>query len=143
MRVTHYQMHHVLDCYSKKLSRASKEEKTRPTGADHAPDEVSLSAESLRQAALEKISLRIFSKIDEVRALTHRREQTAPDSWDSGGEAAAEGAKPAGARFPHPGPDSAGPRSAPAPTGDGAPAPARKYVSPAPGGHAGKKESWA
>lgn len=145
MRVTNYQMQHVLDCFSKKLSKARKEEKPLPSAADQAVDDVSLSAESLRQAALDKISMRIFSKIDEVRALTYRLGQSSsqtPHEEEEEEEASVSAEEPAETRFTphrygltHPRPDTVLAE-------DGSPSPSVKVTPLAPEGRLGKKESW-
>ncbi len=142
MRVTNYQMQHVLDCFSKKLSKSRREEQPAPSASDQAVDEVSLSAESLRQAALEKISMRIFSKIDEVRALTHRLGQSAPQTQGGkeeasvgGGEATEIGLTPYGKGLAHPRPQASTAE-------EGAPPPTVRYAPKAPDGRFGKKESW-
>jgi hypothetical protein len=136
MRVTDYQMHHVLDCYSKKLSKARREGKPMPAAPEAAGDEVSLSTESLRQAALDKISRRISSKLDEVRALTYRRGPSAPavrEALPGPGEAA--GLAPRGCALPDPQPERA-----PAP--HGRPSPSAELTPLASGRASGKEEPW-
>ncbi len=142
MQVTNYQMQHVLDCFSKKLSKARREEKPLPPAADQAVDEVSLSAESLRQAALDKISTRIFSKIDEVRALTYRLAQSSSQTPNAEGEAPVDTEEPAAIPFTPHRYGLAHPRPEAALAEDGSPSPGVKVTPPAPAGRFGKKESW-
>jgi hypothetical protein len=70
MQVTRYQMHNVLECYSKKLSRARGKESfaTRPSGKS--ADEVTLSADTSRMAAMDKISRQVLDKVMDVVALS-------------------------------------------------------------------------
>jgi hypothetical protein len=75
MQVTSYQMHHVIECFSKKLSR-NRESDLRTHGQpSRTADEAGLNREDSRQAAIESISERIVKKIAQSGA--HVDEQAA------------------------------------------------------------------
>jgi hypothetical protein len=70
MQVTRYQMHNVLECYSKKLSRARATE-TIASGPSKKPaDEMVLSSDTGRIAAMNKISRQVLDKVMDVVALS-------------------------------------------------------------------------
>lgn len=70
MHVTNHQMHTMLECYSRKLTRSRKKEKT----AGEAPEEIAyeraLSPESTREATMAKISRQVLDKVTDVVALS-------------------------------------------------------------------------
>ena len=69
MQVTRYQMHNVLECYSKKLSRArGREGGAGPT--KKSADEWALPSEASRSAAMDKISRQVLDKVMDVVALS-------------------------------------------------------------------------
>jgi hypothetical protein len=140
MQVTSYQMHHVLNCFCKKLGRAEQ-------GANHpgragekrSGDEVSLSPDAVREAALEKITQEILLKIADAGS----PETAAP----AGGAPAADGraagsAETPGTRFTYDVIDSARPKRRATLTGGDARSLIRRLAqleSPEP---AAKTDSW-
>jgi hypothetical protein len=70
MQVTRYQMHNVLECYSKKLSRARGRETIAGGFPKKASDELTLSSDTSRVAAMNKISRQVLDKVMDVVALS-------------------------------------------------------------------------
>jgi hypothetical protein len=99
MQVTSYQMHNVLECYSKKLGRSQRSEKPPGRPEETRPaDAVSLSNGANRQAALEKISREIMVKITGAGARGAVAEETREDVPEAA-VPAAEGEAQSPARF--------------------------------------------
>lgn len=69
MQVTRYQMHNVLECYSKKISRARGNESAAGY-AKKSGDEITLSSHISRMAAMDKISRQVLDKVMDVVALS-------------------------------------------------------------------------
>ena len=67
MQVTSYQMHSMLESYSRKLSRARRTD-DGPVGAGRG--ESLLSAEGSRQATMDKISRQVLDRISDVVSLS-------------------------------------------------------------------------
>jgi len=63
MVVPSYQMHNVLNVYSKKLKRNIISGKDQPTSEKPTVDRVNLTSEGKRRATIEKVSKEIFDKI--------------------------------------------------------------------------------
>ena len=63
MVVPSYQMHNVLNVYSKKLKRNIISGKDQPTSEKPPVDRVNLTSEGKRRATIEKVSKEIFDKI--------------------------------------------------------------------------------
>ncbi len=74
MQVTSYQMHSLLECYSRKLSRARRSDEASP---QRSRGEAGLSAESSREATMDKISQQVLDKISDVVSLSRSRGETA------------------------------------------------------------------
>ncbi len=70
MQVTRYQMHNVLECYSKKLSRARAKETIAGGLPKKSADELALSSDTSRVAAMNKISRQVLDKVMDVVALS-------------------------------------------------------------------------
>jgi hypothetical protein len=70
MQVTRYQMQNVLDCYSKKLSRTRGKECFSTGSSRKSTDEITLSSDTSRMAAMEKISQQLLDKVMDVVALS-------------------------------------------------------------------------
>ena len=62
MQVSSYQMQNVLECFGRRLSRMRKNEKPAEGLPKKIADEQALSAESSRQATMEKISRQVLDK---------------------------------------------------------------------------------
>lgn len=143
MQVTSYQMHHVLNCFCKKLGRADQgETRSGRSGEKRSGDEVSLSPHAVREAALEKITQEILLKIAGAGS-----PETAAPAAPAGGAPAADGrtAPPAdtpGTRFTYDVIDSARPKRRATLTGGDARSLIRRLAqleSPEP---AAKTDSW-
>jgi hypothetical protein len=70
MQVTNYQMHTMLECYSRKLTRSCKNEKTADDPREKIANELALSPESTREATMAKISRQVLDKVTDVVALS-------------------------------------------------------------------------
>ena len=70
MQVTRFQMHNVLECYSKKLSTAPGGERTAGGPSKKSADETALSPETSRMAAMDKISQQVLDKVMDAVALS-------------------------------------------------------------------------
>lgn len=79
MQVSSYQMHNILETYSKKLSRASASAKPAEGGAKGMAEEVVWSPERSRQVTMENISRQVLDKVTDVVALSRSREKTPPE----------------------------------------------------------------
>jgi hypothetical protein len=90
MQVSNYQMHSVLECYSRKLSRTRKTDKPADGLPKDNADEKALSPESSRQATMARISRQVLDKVTDVVALSLSRDNTPSGSADPEGDAAAE-----------------------------------------------------
>jgi len=73
MYVPSYQMHNVLNVYSKQLRHNMASEGKNKTPGTQSADRVSLTVEERRQAAIEKVSKDIFDKITRFGSLTETR----------------------------------------------------------------------
>jgi len=89
MQVSSYQMHNVLECFSRKLSRMRKNEKPADGLPKKIPDEQAFSPESSRQATMAKISRQVLDKVTDVVALSLSQEKAPPDSLENERDAAA------------------------------------------------------
>lgn len=99
MQVTRYQMQNVMDCFSKKLSRVARSEKpSTPPKEPRAAEETPLASETNRQAALEKISREIFSKITGAEGAESLGEEPRGGAEEAAGPQA-PGGGPLEARF--------------------------------------------
>lgn len=79
MQVSTYQMHSMLECYSKKLSRARATGKSAEGGPKGIAEEAVWSPESSRQVTMENISRQVLDKVTDVVALSRSQEQTIPE----------------------------------------------------------------
>lgn len=70
MQVTRYQMHNVLECYSKKLGRARVKENVGTGSGRKSAEEITLSSDTSRLAAMDKISRQVLDKVLDVVALS-------------------------------------------------------------------------
>lgn len=98
MQVSSYQMHNVLECFSRKLSRMRKNENPADGLPKKIADEQTLSSDSNRQATMEKISRQVLDKVTDVVALSLSQEKSPPESPENEGDAAAA-PKPAETEF--------------------------------------------
>ena len=63
MFVSSYQIHNVLNVYSKQLSQDRNTQKLKPAIEKQQPDQINLSAEGKRRAILERVAQDILNKI--------------------------------------------------------------------------------
>ena len=66
MHISNYQMHNVLNVYSKHLSRNSSATKSKAEFNKVLTDQIDLSPEGKRKATIEKVSDDILNKINEL-----------------------------------------------------------------------------
>jgi hypothetical protein len=87
MQVASYQMHNVLECYSKKLSQTSKNTKpaTDPQ-ANKGTEDLLLSPEMSRMATMDKISQQILDKVTDVVALSHTPPVSRTEAQEKSGD---------------------------------------------------------
>jgi hypothetical protein len=85
MVVPSYQMHNVLNVYSKKLKRNIISGKDQPTSEKPPVDRVNLTSEGKRRATIEKVSKEIFDKIIRFGSQAdsfHRRPERVKEKTD-------------------------------------------------------------
>ena len=87
MQVSTYQMHSILECYSRKLSRARTSAKSAEGGPKEISEEAVWSPESSRQVTMENISRQVLDKVTDVVALSRTRDKTTPESTKPDGDA--------------------------------------------------------
>ena len=63
MLVSSYQIHNVLNVYSKQLSQDRNAQKLKPVNEKQPPDQINLSSEGKRRAILERVAQDILNKI--------------------------------------------------------------------------------
>lgn len=63
MFVSSYQIHNVLNVYSKQLSQDRNTQKLKPANEKQRPDQINLSPEGKRRAILERVAQDILNKI--------------------------------------------------------------------------------
>ncbi|MGE5258674.1 MAG: hypothetical protein ACM3KE_18505 [Hyphomicrobiales bacterium] len=80
MQVSTYQMHSMLECYSKKLSRANTRGKSAEGSPKGTAGEAVWSPESSRQVTMENISRQVLDKVTDVVALSRSRGKTTSES---------------------------------------------------------------
>ncbi len=73
MNVPSYQMHNVLNVYSKQLRQNITSRKNNQTPEKFPPDLANLTPEGKRKATMEKVSKDIFNKITQFGSLTETR----------------------------------------------------------------------
>ena len=66
MHISNYQMHNVLNVYSKQLSRSSTANKSQTEFKKAVTDQIDLSPEAKRKATIERVSDDILNKINEL-----------------------------------------------------------------------------
>jgi hypothetical protein len=79
MQVSSYQMHNMLECYSKKLSRARTTAPPAAGDPKRMTEDAVWSPESSRQATMAKISQQVLDKVTDVVALSRSQEKTTPE----------------------------------------------------------------
>ena len=92
MQVTSFQMHSVLECYSRKLSAR----RTGDASSRKFPAGGVLSAEGSREATMDKISRQVLEKISDVVSLSRPREDRPLEPRAFAGDDATDGLEPFG-----------------------------------------------
>jgi hypothetical protein len=89
MFVSSYQIHNVLNVYSKQLSQDRNTQKLKPAIEKQQPDQISLSTEGKRRAILERVAQDILNKISHYGSKSEsktqeqdRSRENARDSFD-------------------------------------------------------------
>jgi hypothetical protein len=90
MLVSSYQIHNVLNVYSKQLSQDRNARKLKPDNAKQPPDQINLSTEGKRKAIIDRVAQDILNKISHYgtrkkmktpeQDLSREDEKSAPDS---------------------------------------------------------------
>jgi hypothetical protein len=75
MFVSSYQIHNVLNVYSKQLSQDRNAQKLKPANEKQRPDQINLSTEGKRRAILERVAQDILNKISHYGAKSELRTQ--------------------------------------------------------------------
>jgi hypothetical protein len=91
MHVTSYQMHNVLECYSKKLSRTPRNEKSATYPPKKEVGDLSLPPETSRMATMDKISQQVFDKVTDVVALSNSPDPLRNETQGNMGDGASAG----------------------------------------------------
>ena len=76
MHISNYQMHNVLNVYTKQLSQTGNGNKSKSEFRKALTDQIDLSPEGKRKATIEKVSDEILNKISELG------NNVAADSWE-------------------------------------------------------------
>jgi hypothetical protein len=94
MQVTRYQMHNVLECYSKKLSRARGTDRISGGRSKNPAENLTFPSDPSRGAAMDKISRQVFDKVMDVVALssTGRSSRCSAQAGDAGADPGEEAA---------------------------------------------------
>ena len=66
MHISNYQMHNVLNFYSKQLSQNGTADKSKTGFKNSSTDQIELSPEGKRKATIEKVSDEILNKISKI-----------------------------------------------------------------------------
>ncbi|MEJ2730221.1 MAG: hypothetical protein P8185_17250 [Deltaproteobacteria bacterium] len=90
MLVSSYQIHNVLNVYSKQLSEDRNARKLKPKNEKQPPDQISLSSEGKRKAIIERVAQDILNKISrygtkneaktQEKGLYRKNAKSVPDS---------------------------------------------------------------
>lgn len=95
MQVSTYQMHSILESYTKKLSRVRTSAKSAEGGPKETAADAVWSPERSRQVTMENISRQVLDKVTDVVALSRSREKTDPGSMEPDGNASGADEPPA------------------------------------------------
>jgi hypothetical protein len=92
MQVTSYQMHNVLECYRKKLSRTPGNEKSANFPSKKMVGDLALSPETSRMATMDKISQQVLDKVTDVVAFSNSPDPSRNETQGNtgGGESVGE-----------------------------------------------------
>jgi hypothetical protein len=75
MLVSSYQIHNVLNVYSKQLSQDRNAQKLKPENEKQPPDQINLSTEGKRKAIIERVAQDILNKISRYGTKSEMRTQ--------------------------------------------------------------------
>jgi hypothetical protein len=82
MLVSSYQIHNVLNVYSKQLSQDRNTQKLKPVIDKQPPDQINLSAEGKRRAILDRVAQDILNKISHYGSKSELKTQEQNQSRD-------------------------------------------------------------
>lgn len=85
MEITSYQMHNVLNCYSKQLSQNRRDAKSAAANRDGGDGTLRSESGGKREATLEAVSNNIYNKITDLNSLNTAREEAAPSQQETAG----------------------------------------------------------
>ena len=83
MFVSSYQIHNVLNVYSKQLSQDRTTQKLEPANEKQQPDQINLSSEGKRRAILERVAQDILNKISHYGSNSELKTQKQNQSRDN------------------------------------------------------------
>ena len=77
MQITSYQMHNVLNCYSKQLSQNRRGAKSTAVNRNGGSDTLRTESGGKREATLEAVSNNIYNKLTDLTSLDPAKQDTA------------------------------------------------------------------
>ncbi|NIV99789.1 hypothetical protein GWN26_11930, partial [Candidatus Saccharibacteria bacterium] len=83
MLVSSYQIHNVLNVYSKQLSQDRNAQKLKPANEKQPPDQINLSPEGKRRAILDRVAQDILNKISRYGSKSELKTQEQNQSRDN------------------------------------------------------------
>ena len=83
MLVSSYQIHNVLNVYSKQLSQDRNARKLKPDNEKQPPDQINLSSEGKRKAIIERVAQDILNKISRYGTKSEMRTQEQDQSREN------------------------------------------------------------
>lgn len=83
MEITSYQMHNVLNCYSKQLSQNRRGAKSAAVNRDGGSGTLRSESGGKREATREAVSNDIYNKLTDLDSLNTAREESAPSQQET------------------------------------------------------------
>jgi hypothetical protein len=83
MFVSSYQIHNVLNVYSKQLSQDRNTQKPKPENEKQHLDQINLSTEGKRRAIIERVAQDILNKISRYGSKSEMMTQEQDQSWEN------------------------------------------------------------
>ncbi len=99
MQITTYQMHNVIDCFCRRLSKTRESEKTEAASARNGVDHGGGAPEISRKAAMNKISEQVLQKITQAVGLSEGLSPDAPAANEAGFTPGGDPAPPSESSF--------------------------------------------
>ena len=82
MQITSYQMHNVLNCYSKQLSENRRDAKSPAANRNGGNDTLRSESGGKREATLEAVSKNIYNKLIDLTSLDPAKQQAASEQQE-------------------------------------------------------------